>query len=70
MTRQFEFWQRVRVRDDAELNDGTAAYRGRVGVVDHIVESWSIVFYCVAFGGQWDSGYIREDDLEAADGAE
>ena len=26
--------------------------------------------YCVAFGGLWDSGYIREEDLEAAGGLE
>ena len=67
MAREFEVGQRVRVRDDAELNDGTEARRGRIGVVDHVAESGGLVFYCVAFGGQWDSGYIREEDLEATD---
>ena len=40
-------------------------YRGRTGTIDHVVDSSpELTFYCVAFSGEWDKGYIRESDLE------
>ncbi len=64
MARQFAEGQRVKVLEDAHLENGVEQYRGLVGVVDHIVESTpELVFYSVAFRGSWDRGYIREEFL-------
>ncbi len=69
MAHAFEAGQRVRVRDDAHLEDSVEQYRGRTGEVDHIVESTpELIFYSVAFSGTWDRGYIEGSCLEAARG--
>ncbi len=66
MAHKFSEGQRVKVSEDAHLEDSVEQYRGRTGVVDHIVESTpELVFYSVAFGGSWDRGYIRQEALEA-----
>ncbi len=71
MAYRFSEGQRVKVTADARLEDGVEQYRGRAGTVDHIVDSGpDLTFYCVAFGGEWDRGYIRQEALEAVDGAE
>ena len=68
MAHRFSEGQRVKVLDDAHLEDSVEQYRGRTGTVDHIVESTpELVFYSVAFGGSWDRGYIRQESLEAVD---
>ena len=68
MAHRFSEGQRVKVLEDAQLEDSVEQYRGRAGVVDHIVESTpELVFYSVAFGGSWDRGYIREEALESVD---
>ena len=57
----------MKVLEDAYLEDSVERYRGRVGVVDHIVDSGpDLTFYCVAFRGKWDRGYIREEAPELA----
>ena len=68
MAHQFSEGQRVKVLEDGQLDDGVKQYRGRIGTVDHIVESTpEVIFYNVAFSGSWDRGYIREEALEAID---
>ena len=68
MAHQFSAGQRVKVLENAHLEDGVEQYRGRTGTVDHIAESTpKLIFYNVAFGGSWDRGYIREEALEAVD---
>ena len=68
MAYRFSEGQRVKVLEDAHLEDGVEQYRGRTGTVDHIAESSpEVIFYNVAFRGSWDSGYIREEALEAVD---
>ena len=68
MAYRFSEGQRVKVMEDAQLEDSVEQYRGRTGTVDHIVESTpALIFYSVAFGGSWDRGYIREEALEALD---
>ena len=60
--------QRVKVLEDAHLEDSVEQYRGRAGVVDHVVESTpELIFYSVAFSGPWDRGYVREGALEAVE---
>ena len=69
MAHKFSEGQQVKVLEDARLEDGVKQYRGRTGVVDHIVESTpEVIFYNVAFSGSWDRGYIPEEALEAVDG--
>ena len=68
MAHRFSEGQQVKVLEDAQLEDGVEQYRGRAGVVDHIVESTpELIFYSVAFSGSWDRGYIREEALDAVD---
>ena len=68
MPNKFSEGQQVKVLEDAQLEDSVEQYRGRAGVVDHIVDSGpDLTFYCVAFRGEWDRGYIRETALEALD---
>ena len=68
MAYKFSEGQRVKVMEDAHLEDGVEQYRGREGVVDHIVDSGpDLTFYCVAFSGGWDRGYIRGEALVAVD---
>ena len=64
MAHRFQVGEQVSVREDAQLSDGVERYRGRSGVIDHIAESGELVFYCVEFGGKWDSGYIEGAALE------
>lgn len=65
MGHQFSEGQRVKVSADAQLEDGVEQHRGRTGTVDHIVDSGpDLTFYCVAFSGEWDKGYVRESALE------
>ena len=65
MTHRFSEGQRVKVLEDAHLENGVERYRGCTGVVDHIVESTpELIFYSVAFSGSWDRGYIREEFLD------
>jgi len=69
MGRKFLEGERVRVREDAELQNGVKPYRGRVGTVREAVKSSpDMVFYDVEFGGSWDRRYLREDTLELAKG--
>lgn len=69
MAHQFSEGQRVKVLEDGQLDDGVKQYRGRIGTVDHIVESTpKVIFYSVAFSGSWERGYIREEALEAVGG--
>ena len=66
MAHRFSEGQRVKVLEDAHLENGVEQYRGRAGTVDHIVESTpELIFYNVAFSGSWDRGYVREEALEA-----
>ena len=66
MACRFSEGQRVKVLEDAHLENGAEQYRGRTGVVDHIAESTpDLIFYSVAFIGSWDRGYIREEALES-----
>ena len=52
MNFRFSKGQRVKVLEDAHLENGVEQYRGRSGVVDHIAESTpDLIFYSVAFGG-------------------
>ena len=68
MAYKFSEGQQVRVLEDAHLENGVEQYRGRTGTVDHIVDSGpDLTFYCVAFSGKWDRGYIREEAMEAVD---
>ena len=68
MAHRFSEGQRVKVMEDAHLENGVEQYRGRTGVVDHIVQSTpELIFYSVAFSGSWDRGYIREEALAAND---
>ena len=68
MAHQFLVGQRVKVLEDAHLENGVQQYRGCTGTVDHIAESApELIFYSVAFSGSWDRGYIREGSLEAVD---
>ena len=68
MAYRFSEGQRVKVLEDAHLEDGVEQYRGCTGTVDHIVESTpELIFYSVAFSGSWDRGYIHEEALEAVD---
>ena len=65
MAYRFSEGQRVKVLEDAHLEDGVEQYGGRTGVIDHIAEATpELIFYSVAFSGSWDRGYIREDFLE------
>ena len=67
MAHKFSEGQQVKVLEDAYLEDSVEQYRGRAGVVDHIVDSGpGLRFYCVAFRGEWDRGYIREAALALA----
>ena len=67
MAYRFSEGQRVKVTADARLEDGVEQYRGRAGTVDHIVDSGpDLTFYCVAFRGEWDRGYILEAALGLA----
>ena len=69
MTHKFSEGQRVKVLEDAHLENGVERYRGCTGVVDHIVESTpELIFYSPAFSGSWDRGYIPEEAPEAVDG--
>lgn len=64
MAHRFSEGQRVKVLEDAHLENGVEQYRGSTGVVDHIVESTpELIFYNVAFSSSWDRGYIREEAL-------
>ena len=66
MAYQFSEGQRVKVLEDAHLEDSVEQYRGCTGVVDHIADSTAeLVFYSVAFNGTWDRGYIEGSCLEA-----
>ncbi len=48
MAHRFSEGQRVKVLEDAHLEDAVAQYRGRTGVVAHIVESTpELIFYNV-----------------------
>ena len=68
MAHRFSEGQRAKVLEDTQLEDSVEQYRGRTGVVDHIVESTpELIFYSVAFGGSWDRGYTREEALVALD---
>ena len=68
MAHRFSEGQRVKVLEDAHLEDSVEQYRGCTGTVDHIVESTpDLIFYSVAFRGSWDKGYIGEEALEAVD---
>ena len=67
MAHKFSEGQRVRVRQDAELQNGVKLYRGRTGTVREAVRSSpEMVFYDVEFGESWDRRYLREDALEPA----
>ena len=69
MAHKFSEGERVRVREDAELQNGVKPYRGRTGTVREEVESSAeMVFYDVEFGGSWDRRYVREDALELVEG--
>ena len=67
MPHLFSEGQRVKVLEDGHLENGVEQYRGRTGTVDHIVDSGpDLTFYCVAFRGESDRGYIRESALALA----
>ena len=67
MAHRFSKGQRVRVRENGQLEDGVKPFRGRVGTVTDNVESGELVFCDVEFGGSWERGYFRETALEAVE---
>ena len=69
MAHRFSEGQRVKVRHDAELQNGVKPYRGKGGTIRQAVQSGAITFYDVEFAGEWDRRYLREDALESADEA-